>query len=152
MSVLFMMVVLSAAAGIDGGDRVPANTCPSQGKTIHVHVHGIRQASGTVKVVLYGPDPTKFLGKGKWTDKGREPAQEGTMTICVAAPSAGKYAVAAYHDENDNHKFDRNWMGLPTEGFGVSNNPPIFLAAPTFEESSFDVRGDLTHVEIEIGY
>jgi uncharacterized protein (DUF2141 family) len=60
--------------------------------------------------------------------------------------------VVVYHDENDNHKFDRNWLGLPTEGFGVSKNPSLFLAAPTFEESSFEVTGNLTSVDIDMKY
>jgi uncharacterized protein (DUF2141 family) len=37
-----------------------------------------------------------------------------SMTICVAAPEKGQYAVVVYHDENGNHKFDRNWIGFPT--------------------------------------
>ena len=60
--------------------------------------------------------------------------------------------MVVYHDENDNHKFDRNWIGLPIEGFGVSNDPTLFLAPPNFEESAFEVNGDLTNVEVEIKY
>jgi uncharacterized protein (DUF2141 family) len=148
----FVVVLLSAAASLGDVSQVPVNTCPNEGKSIHIHVHGIRSASGTVKASLYGPDPKSFLVKGKKADKEREPAQEGNMTLCVAAPDVGKYAVAVYHDENDNHKFDRNWIGLPTEGFGVSNNPSLFLAAPNFEESSFEVNGEVTHVDIEMKY
>lgn len=147
-----LMMVLSAAAGNGGVLQLPVNTCPSEGKAIHVHVHGIRSASGTVKAVLYGPDPKSFLVKGEKADKEREPAQEGNMTLCVAAPDVGKYAVVVYHDENDNHKFDRNWIGLPTEGFSVSNNPSLFLAAPKFEESSFEVTGEVTNVDVEMKY
>jgi uncharacterized protein (DUF2141 family) len=148
----FVAVLLSATANLGADLQLPINTCPSQGKPIHVHVHGVRSASGTVKAVLYGPDPKSFLVKGKKADKEREPAQEGTMTLCVAAPDVGKYAVVVYHDENDNHKFDRNWIGLPTEGFGVSNDPSLFLAPPKFEESSFEVKGDVTHVAVEMKY
>ena len=148
----FVVVLLSAAASLYGVSQVPMNTCLSEGKLIHVHVHGIRNASGTVKAVLYGPDPKSFLVKGQKADKEREPAREGSMTLCVAAPEEGKYAVVVYHDENDNHKFDRNWIGLPTEGFGVSNNPSLFLAAPKFEESSFEVTGEVTHVDVEMRY
>jgi uncharacterized protein (DUF2141 family) len=148
----FVVVLLSAAASLGGVLQMPVNTCPSEGKLIHVHVHGIRNASGTVKAVLYGPDPKSFLVKGQKADKEREPAREGSMTLCVAAPDVGRYAVVVYHDENDNHKFDRNWIGLPTEGFGVSNNPSLFLAAPTFEESSFEVMGEVTHVDVKMKY
>ena len=74
---LFVMVLMSAAASIVGISQVPVNICPSQGKSIHVHVHGLRNAAGTVKVVLYGPDPKSFLVKGEKTDAEREPAIEG---------------------------------------------------------------------------
>lgn len=150
MNVLVMMGL--GIAAIFNSSMVPVNTCPSEGKPVHVHISGLRTDSGTVKAVLYGPDPKSFLVKGKKTDSEREPARQGTMTLCVAAPGAGQYAVVVYHDENDNHKFDRNWIGLPTEGFGVSNNPSLFLAAPTFEESSIEVTGDVTHVDIEMKY
>ncbi len=130
----------------------PANTCPSLGTPIHVHIHGIRNAHGTVKAVLYGPNPQDFLVKGKKADKEREPAQEGAMTLCVAAPEKGQYAVVVYHDENANGKFDRNWIGLPTEGFGVSNNPALFLAPPSFKESAFEVNGELMNIQVEVKY
>jgi len=149
---VFMVILLSVSAGFGEVLQAPSNTCPSEGKPIHVHVRGIRSAAGTVKAVLYGPDPKSFLVKGEKADKEREPAQEGSMTLCVAAPIEGKYAVVVYHDENDNHKFDRNWIGLPTEGFGVSNNPSLFLAAPKFEESSFEVNGEVTHVDVDMKY
>lgn len=149
---LFVVLFMSAAVSIGGVSQVPVNTCPAEGKLIHVHVHGIRNASGTVKTVIYGPDPKSFLVKGQKADKEREPALEGSMTLCVAAPDVGRYAVVVYHDENDNHKFDRNWIGLPTEGFGVSNNPSLFLAAPKFEESSFEVIEEVTHVDVEMKY
>lgn len=148
---VFAMIFMGAAA-IANSSLVPVNTCPSEGKPIHVHISGLRNDSGTVKAVLYGPDPKSFLIKGEKTDSEREPTRQGTMTLCVAAPGVGQYAVVVYHDENDNHKFDRNWIGLPTEGFGVSNNPSLFLAAPTFEESSIEVTGDVTHVDIEMKY
>ena len=150
--VYFLVLLLSAGASLGSAPEQPANTCPSWGTPIHVHIHGIRNKHGTVKAVLYGPDPETFLVKGKKADKEREPAQDGVMTLCVAAPVRGQYAVVVYHDENDNHHFDRNWMGLPVEGFGISNSPPLFLAPPSFEEAAFDVNGDLTRVEVEIKY
>ena len=148
----FLIMLVSAGVSIGAASQEPANTCPSWGTPIHVHLHGIRNAKGTVKAVLYGPDPNTFLVKGKKADREREPAEEGSMTLCVAAIDKGRYAVVVYHDENDNHKFDRNWIGLPTEGFGVSNNPTLFLAPPNFEESAFEVNGELMNIEVEVKY
>jgi len=148
----FLIMLVSAGVSLGVVPQHPANTCPSWGSPIHVHIHGIRNAHGTVKAVLYGPNPQDFLVKGKKADKEREPAQEGSMTLCVAAPNVGKYAIVVYHDENDNHKFDRNWIGLPTEGFGVSNNPTLFVAPPNFEESAFEVNGQLMNIEVDVKY
>ena len=149
---VFIMFLLSVSASFGEGLQLPVNTCPPEGKPIYVHVHGIKNSAGSIKAVLYGPDPESFLVKGAKADKEREPAQKGSMTLCVAAPVEGKYAVVVYHDENDDRKFDSNWIGLPTEGFGVSNNPSLFLAAPNFEESSFEVIGEVTHVDVEMKY
>lgn len=152
LSIFWIVLLLSGSASFGEELQLPVNTCPSEGKPIHIHVHGIKSAAGSLKAVLYGPDPESFLVKGARADKEREPAQKGSMTLCLAAPMEGKYAVVVYHDENDNHKFDRNLIGLPTEGFGVSKNPSLFLAAPNFEESSFEVNGAVTHVDVDMKY
>ena len=148
----FFILLVSAGVSLGTDYQEPVNRCPSWGTPIHVHVHGIRNANGTMKAVLYGPDPETFLVKGKKADKEREPSEEGSMTLCVAARTSGPYAVVVYHDENDNHKFDRNWVGLPTEGFGFSHNPTLYLAPPSFEETAFEVNGGITHVEVEVRY
>lgn len=148
----FFILLVSAGMSLGANYQDPVNRCPSWGTPIHVHIHGIRNANGTMKAVLYGPGPETFLVKGKKADKEREPAENGSMTLCVAARKSGPYVVVVYHDENDNHKFDRNWIGLPTEGFGVSNNPTLYFAPPSFEEAAFKVNGGITHVEVEVKY
>lgn len=51
----------------------------------------------------------------------------------------GTYALTSHHDENNNDKMDRNLLGMPTEGFGLSNNVKILFSVPDFEECSFSV-------------
>ena len=150
--IIFLATFFSMGMRLGVLAQEPANRCPSWGVPIHVHVKGLRNAQGTVKASLYGPDPDTFLVKGKKADKEREPAQEGSMVLCVAAREKGPYAVVVYHDENDNHKFDRNWVGFPVEGYGVSNDPETFLAPPSFEEAAFDVTEDLTIVDVHMHY
>ena len=50
----------------------------------------------------------------------------------------GTYAAKVMHDENDNGKLDTNFMGMPIEGYGFSNNPQL-LRKPTFDEAKFDL-------------
>lgn len=54
----------------------------------------------------------------------------------------GDYAVAIFHDKNLNNKFDKNWLGIPKEYYGHSNNPNLKLRAPTFKECRFPLNAD----------
>jgi uncharacterized protein (DUF2141 family) len=54
----------------------------------------------------------------------------------------GKYAVAAYLDENKNLHLDKNMVGYPTEPFGFSNNARVKFSAPTFEEAAIELHAD----------
>jgi uncharacterized protein (DUF2141 family) len=53
----------------------------------------------------------------------------------------GSYAVMVMHDENDNGKLDSNFMGMPIEGYGFSNNPGV-MRKPTFEEARFELGAE----------
>lgn len=62
--------------------------------------------------------------------------------------TSGQYAVAAYHDINDNQKLDKNFLGIPIEPFGFSNNPTI-IGKPSFKQCCFQVT-DNKEVNIDI--
>jgi uncharacterized protein (DUF2141 family) len=64
----------------------------------------------------------------------------GKVVITYYGLKDGAYAVAMIHDENSNGQLDTNFLGIPTEGFGVSNNPKLY-GSPTFEVGKFDVSG-----------
>lgn len=49
----------------------------------------------------------------------------------------GTYAVAILHDENSNGRLDKNMLGIPTEGYGFSNNAKAIFSAPSFEKTKF---------------
>jgi uncharacterized protein (DUF2141 family) len=64
----------------------------------------------------------------------------------------GLYAVAVSHDLNGNRRTDTNFLGIPTEDWGVSNNVRPNLRAPTFDEARFEVAATgVTTLEIKLG-
>ena len=64
----------------------------------------------------------------------------------------GPYAVAVSHDLNGNRRTDTNFLGIPTEDWGVSNNVRPTLRAPTFDEARFEVGATgVTTLEIKLG-
>lgn len=62
----------------------------------------------------------------------------------------GTYAVSIAHDLNGNKQVDTNFVGIPTEAWGVSNNVRPTLRAPKFGEASFKVPGDAKEIVIDI--
>jgi uncharacterized protein (DUF2141 family) len=54
----------------------------------------------------------------------------------------GKYAVRYFHDENLNDVMDTNLLGIPTEGYGFSNNVSGKFGAPPFEKWLFEIKSD----------
>jgi uncharacterized protein (DUF2141 family) len=149
---LGLAVLLSLPPGARSEITASETACDEASSAIDVHVHGVRSDRGYVMFVLYGDKPEDFLVKGKKIFKQRFAANQGTVEFWVSLPKPGIYAATAYHDENGNGKFDKNWAGLPVEGFGVSNNPTTFLAPPSHAQASFAVSHGRTRVDIEIKY
>ena len=58
----------------------------------------------------------------------------------------GTYAVAVLDDEYGDHRLHKNFLGIPEEGFGISNNPTVSVltGTPRFQDASFSVRKDTT--------
>lgn len=149
---LVVLLVLSLAFSVSARMKYTQEACKIAPYQIWIRVEGVRSATGWVTTVLYGDNPDEFLAKGKKLAKIRVPAQLGEVNVCLIAPNVGTYAVAVYHDENGNKKFDKNWMGLPVEGFGVSNNPTYFLVPPSHAEAAFSVDAHQKTLTILLKY
>ena len=51
----------------------------------------------------------------------------------------GTYALKVFHDENDNGKLDTNFVGMPKEAFGFSNDAMGRFGPPDFDAASFEL-------------
>ena len=130
-----------------------AAVCGQSPDEIVVRISNLRNGAGNVVAELYPNDPANFLKGRVRIERAFQPAAaQGTVDVCLTAPEPGTYAVAVYHDENANVKFDKNWIGLPVEGYGISNNPTIFLAPPAFDEAKFEALKGATIVPVEVRY
>lgn len=71
-----------------------------------------------------------------------ETIKDKTVEVELKDVVKGKYSVRVFHDENNNKKLDKNLVGFPTEGWGLSNNVKAILGPPKFEDSLFELNGD----------
>ena len=116
---------------------------------LNVVADGVRSNDGQVAITVYSDNRSKFLAKGGALWVGRVKAQKGATRGCVFLPATGVYAIALYHDENGNGKFDRN--PLPLEGYGFSNNPTTLAGLPAFGSVRLNVPQTnlTTHVQMK---
>ena len=62
---------------------------------------------------------------------------------------SGIYAVSIFHDENDNGKMDTNFMGIPKEDYGCSNDASGFMGPPKWSDAKFELK-DNTSITIKL--
>jgi uncharacterized protein (DUF2141 family) len=107
------------------------------GSTIRVDVSEFRNTQGTLNCRLF-TQPADFPdGEGVANVRATIAGRQARCVFSNLAP--GTYAVAVVHDENGNGRLDKNLLGVPSEGYGVSHNRTYALSSPKWEESRFSV-------------
>lgn len=127
----------------------PAVHAADAGGQLNVTVTGIKTAQGKLIACLW-TDKTGFpsCSKSRTARRLVVPVTGTTMRLSFPDVRPGQYAVTVEHDENGDGKMGRNFIGMPTEGVGVSNNPG---GMPGFAKSLVGV-GAGTAIEVRMRY
>ena len=116
-----------------------------------VHIDGFRNQKGNAGVTVFtSPDGWPEDNNKAFMHTGH-PFTGDKATVELQLP-AGRYAIAVIHDENSNHKLDRNMIGIPKEGFGFANNPRVGLSTPSFDKATIQVTCPVTETTIHLIY
>lgn len=151
---LFLAGLLGAGAAVSAAPAEAAEDCVGKrgAHLLNVSVPGVRAARGEVVVTIYPDDARRFLApKGKLARQ-RVKAEAPTTETCFYLPEPGVYAIAVYHDANGDHDFNRNAVGMPTEGFGFSNDAPTKFGLPSFEQVRFRMKPGASTVTVKMRY
>lgn len=105
--------------------------------TIIVEFTGVKSDKGDVYVALYNKKEhfLKKEYKGVIVNVNDNKAFATFLNI----PN-GEYAISSFHDANDNKKLDTNFIGIPKEPIGISNNAKGFMGPPKFRKAKFEVK------------
>lgn len=115
---------------------------------LHIEIYGIESREGVLYVALWA-DPEGWLKAEPML--GHEiPADAETKKVVIRDLEPGTYAISVIHDLNHNETFDSNFLGIPVEPFGFSNNIRNRFGPVSFEAASFEVQKEpITH-KIEV--
>ncbi|MEH2322232.1 MAG: DUF2141 domain-containing protein [Nostoc sp.] len=117
-----------------------------------VEIDGLKNKQGQVCASIFANS------KGFPSDGDRSLQKQCTkitstpLIITFENLKAGSYAVAVFHDQNNDGTLNRNVFGIPSEGFGFSSNPEIRTRAAKFSEAVFLVAGPNTDIRIQLKY
>lgn len=108
-----------------------------------VNITGITSKKGFIRLAMYD-NATDFPGNYvNAIDSENILAQSSTATAIFKDLKPGTYAISVFHDVNNDEDLNTNFMGIPKEPFGFSNNPRI-LGPPKFRKCKFTVNSDKT--------
>ena len=115
----------------------PPTDCADQ--TLSIRVENITAAGGHLWVGIYD-SPDNFLIQELARVEGFEVTSTGNMQLQIPNLAAGKYALAIFHDENNNGTLDQGTFGIPQEPYVFSRKPKSKWRAPRFEEVAVDLK------------
>jgi uncharacterized protein (DUF2141 family) len=131
---------------------IAAHAQQTSGSAIRVDVEGLHSDKGQVLCALYS-SAHDFPKNGEKALAHARSAISAVHATCeFAGIEPGTYAIALFHDENSNGKLDTNFMGIPREGTGASNNAKGHFGPPKFSDAAFEFKGGRLELKVAVGY
>ncbi len=133
------------------GSSAAAQDAEVSGPSLAMIVEGLR-GGGRVRAGVYAGQAT-WLGDAGVVAHCTPLVHDGRAECVLELPSAGTYAIALYHDADDDNELDRGLFGIPTEGYGFSRNAGGGLSGPSFRDAAVEVGpGQQVRVVIRARY
>lgn len=120
-----------------------------QAGDLQVVVTNVRNDQGKVMVGVCSV--STFLGE-QCQHNGSALSQRGQTVVTVSDVPPGTWAVQAYLDENENETADQNFIGIPTEGIGCSNNAPFRFGPPKWADAAFQLGAEGGLITLRLRY
>ncbi len=112
-----------------------------------IRFEGLTQKRGKIRIAIFNT-PNSFLKSNPFATKSIE-VTEFSVEGKILLPR-GKYAISAYHDRNNDTELDLNFLGIPKEPYGFSNNPKRGFGPASYEEAVFELESNNKTLEIRL--
>jgi uncharacterized protein (DUF2141 family) len=122
-----------------------------QGRII-VEITHIQNENGDVKITVH--NKAEAFPNNHALSVARTTSEISGTTIKAVFDSIpyGEYAISILHDENGNGIMDSNWVGIPQEGYGASNDAPAKMGPPKYEDAKFTLDKPELNLKIKMVY
>lgn len=115
--------------------------------TIILNVSNLKD-KGDLYINIYN-SAESFSTTGKEYRKKVTKVNAKTQTISLENIPKGEYAIMIFQDENHDGVLNKDFYGLPTEGYGFSNNFKSNIVIPSFRQTKFQLN-EIQEINIKI--
>lgn len=145
-----LIVGAQPAGAVVVGPEAASCASGASGPAVLVRVEGFKARTGELRVQVYGDNPNDFLAKGRRLKRIDAPvSRAGPMSVCVALPRPGNYAIAVRHD------LDGDGKSTMKDGGGFSRNPSgmsLLSPKPKFADVVIAVGREPREVAVTLNY
>ena len=108
--------------------------------SVTVTVEGYQHQEGQLSIALFNSDEGFPKDHTEAYQRQTVAVDDNATQITFDNVPAGTYAVAVYHDEDGDQELATNFMGIPKENVGISNNPKVGIGnPPSFKRAQFEL-------------
>ena len=112
-----------------------------------VTIANIKSTEGRVVVSIFNSEET-FLGK-HYKQQVRA-AETGNLEFKFEEIPSGTYTISTYHDQNKNGELDKNFIGIPSEPYGISMEGKSNFGPPSYQKAVFSIEGKPKTLTIQL--
>jgi uncharacterized protein (DUF2141 family) len=118
-----------------------------------VVVNGITHKTGEICFRIYNSEKGFPMSSSSEVKSGCTKITGSSVQTVFSGLKPGTYAVAVVDDQNGDRKLNKDFFGIPKEGFGISRNPIVSIqtGTPTFQKASFKITKNTT-INIDMKY
>ncbi len=111
----------------------------SQNAQLEIEISGISEIKGNIQIAIFN-DSAVFPEKGKAYRVEYFDVNAEVMQVAIDDLPYDDYGVVLFHDVNSDKECNLNFIGIPKESYGFSNNVKPVLKAPSFESAKINLN------------
>lgn len=120
--------------------------------SLRIEINGFENNDGSARILVFAD--TEKKGFPAKTDKAMikkiVPIKNNKAICEIDDIPYGNYAVSAHHDEDGNGKVNKNWVGIPNEGLGASNDAKGNFGPPSFDKAKIEINSPKKTIVINL--
>jgi uncharacterized protein (DUF2141 family) len=113
----------------------------AQTHSLTLVIEGVQEVKGVMQIGLFN-NSDDFLETGSEFRVASVTVDSTAVVFVFDSLPPTNYAISLYHDLDSSGEINKNFIGIPVEPWGISNDAWRLLSAPRWKEAAFKMNAD----------